>query len=244
MAAILQGEKGEIPIQLDAKVVFVSLDLARDADPEQAAPAIAFLGLRNLLLLYDPATPLAERLTECAELVNAFGAHLSHLAAADVECRARITNAALVTSNTNVTGKTVMPQTLALLDTLRTEQEWDILEVQARRNMTHRDAGLARVAKAALVEALMHSDEGQKRSEAVALAEQLTETPEATVDDYMLAAGAAEGAGLPARSVEIVTNALPQWPDHGPLLSYGRDLATRTGDASLRSALEAARGGH
>jgi hypothetical protein len=209
----------------------------------QAAPAIAFLGLRNLLLLYDPAIPLTERLTECAELVNTFGAHLSRLAAADAECRARIANAALITSSTSAAGKTAMPQTLALLDTLRTEQEWDILEVQARRNVTHRDAALARVAKAALVEALMHSDEGQKRSEAVALAEQQIETPEATVDDYLLAAGASETAGLPVRSAELVTKALEQWPDHGALLSYGRDLATRSGDATLRSALEAARGG-
>ena len=137
-----------------------------------------------------------------------------------------------------------MPQTLALLESLRSEQEWDVLEVQARRSATHRDSGLARVAKAALVEALMHSDEGQKRSEAVALAGQLIEVPDATVDDYLLAAGASEIAGLPTHATELVTKALERWPSDGSLLSYGRDLATRTGDTSLRSALEAARGGH
>jgi hypothetical protein len=137
-----------------------------------------------------------------------------------------------------------MPQTLALLEALRAEQQWDTLELQARRIIERRDAALERAATVALAEALMHSDEGQKRSEAVALAGHLIEAPDATADDYLLAAGACEIAGLPARSAELVTEALEHWPSDGALLSYGRDLATRTGDASLRSALEAARGGH
>jgi hypothetical protein len=90
----------------------------------------------------------------------------------------------------------------------------------------------------------MHSDEGQKRAEAVALAEQLVERVRPTVDDYMLAAAASEIAGFPDRSAELVVQAVARWPKHRPLLRYGRDLVTRTGDASLRMALDAAMGGY
>ena len=240
MAAILLGQKDELPILIDTTVEFLSPDLVTETDPEQAAPAIVFLALRNLLWLYDPGIPLAERLTKCAERVNAFGAHLTGVAAADPACSARITNAVLIPSTT---GSNTMPQTLALLEALRAEQQWDALELQTRRIIARRDATLERAATVALAEALMHSDEGQKRNEAATLAESLIETAGATADNYLLAAGASEAAELPVRSAEIVTKALARWPDHGALLSYGRALATRTGDAALRSALEAAREG-
>ena len=243
MAALLLGQKDELPIRINGKVAFVSSQLAREAVPEQAEPAIAFLGLRNLLMLHDPTTPLADRLAGCADLVRAFGAYLSDLTAIDGGCRARIADSARIELTTTKNLQSSMPQTRALLATLRNEQEWDLLEIQARRNANHRDGELARDAKAGLLEALMHSDEGLKRSEAVRIASELIDAPEATVDDYMLAAGALEIIGQPTHSVQLVMKALLKWPGHGALHTYGRDLATRSGNVALRSALEAARGG-
>ncbi len=240
MAALLMGQKDELPILIDTKVDFRSSGVVMEADPEQAAPAIAFLALRNLLLLYDPGVPLAERLTDCADRVIAFGGQLAGLVAVDPECSTRITDAVL---NPSTTDTNTMPQTLALLEALRADEQWDTLELQARRMLARRDAALEGPATVSLVEALMHSDEGQKRREAATLGERLIETTEATVDTYLLAAGASEVAELPVRSAEIVTQALGRWPNHGALLSYGRALATRIGDAALRSTLEAAHGG-
>ncbi len=241
MAALLLGQKDELPVLIDAKVDFLNSDVVTAVDPAQAAPAIAFLALRNLLLLYDPAIPLTDRLTDCAGRVNAFGLQLAGLAAADPTCSARITNAVLLPSTR---GPNSWPQTVAFLQALKAEEQWDALERQARNIIARRDVVLERPATVALVEALMHSDEGQKRNEAATIAEHLIDAPDSAVDIYLLAAGAFEAAGQPARSVEIVTRALERWPDHGALLSYGRSLATRAGDSALRSALEAsARGG-
>ncbi len=241
MAAILLGQKDELPIMIDGRVEFLSSGVVTETDPEHAASALAFLALRNLLLLYDPGLSLTDRLAECAERVNAFGVHLAGLAEADPTCGARITNAVLIAATRSADP---MPQTVALLAALKAEQEWDTLELQARRIIDRRQTALEGVATVALVEALMHSDEGPKRTEAATLAEQLIETTEATAEHYLLAAGASEVAGLPGRSAEIVIRALARWPDHTDLFSYGRAVATRTGDPALRSALEATRGGN
>jgi hypothetical protein len=99
------------------------------------------------------------------------------------------------------------------------------------------------LAKATLAEALMHSDEAQDRVEAVKLAEELVADQKATIDDYLIACGACEIHGTTERSAQLVIEALDRWPESEALVSYGRDLTTRTGNASLRSALDSLRGG-
>ena len=244
MTALVLGQKDEIPLQIAGSVDFVPSGVAQESDPGQAGPAIAFLGLRNLLRLHDPDLPLVDRIRDHSAAVEEFGSRLRECADLDDACRARITNASLISPGGALPLDTWMPQTAALLEDLRARQEWQLLEAQARRSLGSEDPGLARLAKRTLAEALMHSDEAQDRCEALALAEELIAEPDAIVDDCLIACGASEVQGAPERSIQLVIEALSRWPESDALVSYGRDLVTRTGDASLRSAVEAAREDH
>ena len=86
----------------------------------------------------------------------------------------------------------------------------------------------------------MHSDEGPKRVQATAIAEQLLVAGAVGEDEYLLAAAAFEVDGKPARSIALTGEAMIHWPHSARLLSYARDLVTRTGDVSLREAIEKA----
>ncbi|MGO9583579.1 MAG: metallophosphoesterase [Acidimicrobiales bacterium] len=243
MAALLLGQKDEIPVRIGDAVEFVPSRIALEGDPAQAASAAAFLGLRNLLRLHDPGSTLSDRVAEYSTLVGEFGARLRQCADADPTCRMRITHASVISPGMDFPLETRMPQTAALLEELRARQEWQLLEAQARRSVASEDPRLARLARATLAEALMHSDEGQDREEAVQLAEQLVALPDATVDDYLIACGASEVAGAIERSTHLAIEALSRWPQSEPLTTYGRGLVTRTADTALRSALGAACGG-
>jgi len=45
MTALLLGEKDEIPLRIDGRLMFITSGMARNSDPEQAATALEFLTL-------------------------------------------------------------------------------------------------------------------------------------------------------------------------------------------------------
>jgi predicted phosphodiesterase len=242
MAALLLGQKDEIPLEMDGKIIFVTSGMARDSDPDQAATANAFLGLRNLLRLHRDDLSLAERVAEHAALIEEFATWLSRRADADTTCRARVSEVSPGSRPDGTAHTMPMPHTAALLADLAARQDWELLEAQARRALVSSDPALTQLARRMLAEALMHSDEAPKRAQAVDLAEQLVADTEATVEDYLLAAAASEVHGAPDRSVALVGEAIDRWPSNARLVSYARDLMTRTGDVALRAVIDIATG--
>jgi len=241
LAALILGQKDEIPIQIEGRVEFVSSEAALKADPEQSAPAGRFLTLRHLLRIRNEGESLQQQIIRLSTIVEDFNRQLVELCETDDDCHRRITGIPLV-ETMHSDPATVRPQTIALLDELAAQQDWAALEEQASRHMENLDPRLARIAKTHLAQALMHSDEQHKREEAAALSEQLVVGEEATVQDYLLTAGASEAAGLSPRSIELMSEALGTWPGDAYLLDYARGLATRTGDAALRSLTDAQSG--
>jgi len=139
MTALLLGQKDEIPLHISGSVDFVPSGVAQGSDPAQAGPAMAFLGLRNLLRLHDPDLPLLDRVRDHSAVVEVFGSRLRECADLDDACRARITNPFLISPGVGLLPlDTWMPQTAALLEDLRGRQEWQLLEAQARRKPRQR----------------------------------------------------------------------------------------------------------
>lgn len=239
MTALLLGEKDEIPLRIDGGLMFITSGMARNSDPEQAATALEFLTLRNLLRLNRSGVTLAERVAEQTTRIELFAEWLAERAEADGECRARLTGA-----RTGALGQgTAMPHTEAMLRELQACEDWELLEAQARRAVASGDPATARLAHVRLAEALMHSDEAEKREQAVALAEQLAAESAATVEDFLLAAAASEVHGVPQRSIALAIEALGRWPKSSRLISYARGLTTRTGDKTLRALIDTTRAG-
>jgi predicted MPP superfamily phosphohydrolase len=233
MAALLLGEKEEIPLRIDGRLMFIASGMARDSDPEQAATALDFLTLRNLLRLHRSEVTLAERVAEQTVRIELFAGWLTERAETDEDCCARL----MARSGTPSQG-TEMPYTEALLRELHASEDWELLEAQARRAAASADPATARLARGLLAEALMHSDEPEKREQAVVLAEQLTAESAATVEDFLLAAAASEVNEAPQRSITLATEALGRWPESARLTSYARGLSTRTGDHTLRALID------
>lgn len=237
MAALLLGQKEEIPMVIDSTVTFVTSAMARDSDPDQAAPATAFLALRNLLRIHRADVSLGERVVECAEVIQQFAAWLEERAQLDEACRARVSEVSTGPAGDDGTAASA-PHTAALLHELAAREDWQLLEPQARRALGSSNAALAKLSTRMLAQALMHSDDGPKRQQATALAEQLVNDQAAGEEDYLLAAAAFEVNGEPDRSVALTGEAITRWPGSTRLIFHARDLMTRTGDSSLRDAIE------
>jgi hypothetical protein len=183
---------------------------------------------------------LSERIGEHSQRIGVFAAWLSERADMDDDCRERISDLATGAPVSGTSGAPASPHTAALLRELSANEEWELLEFQARRALASTDPVLARLATRMFAEALMHSDEGPKRAHATVIAEQLLVDGTVGEDEYLLAAAAFEVDGEPARSIALTGEAMIRWPHSTPLLSYARDLVTRTGDVSLREAIEQA----
>ena len=240
LAALLLGQKEEIPMVIDGAVMFVPASLAAVSDADQAETASSFLSLRNLLRIHTAGVSLSERIGEHPQRVRAFAAWLSERADMDDDCRERISNLPSSAPESGRSGAPASPHTAALLAELAASEDWELLESQADRALMSSDPVLARLARRMLAQALMHSDDGPKRAQATAISGQLLQDGAAAEDDYMLAAAAFEVDGEPARSVALVGEAISLWPHSARLLAYARDLVTRTGDVSLRVAIEQA----
>jgi predicted MPP superfamily phosphohydrolase len=240
LAALLLGEKQEIPVVIDGTVMFVTPSMATDSDPDQAMPATRFLSLGNLLRIHRTGVSLGERIGEHLQRIEDFTAWLSERARIDEACRARISDVRVRAGDPGPGGAPARPHTASLLAELAVSEDWELLETRARRACASSDPALARLATRMLAMALMHSDEAPERAQAAAIAGQLLEDDAAEEEDYLLAAAAFEVNGEPARSIALTGEAISRWPDSARLISYARDLVTRTGDVSLRDAIEQA----
>jgi 3',5'-cyclic AMP phosphodiesterase CpdA len=239
MAALLLGEKEEIPLRIDERIMFITAGMARNSDPQQAAPALDFLALRNLLRLRRAGVALSERVAEQSARVDAFAIWLRESADADDGCRARVSEA----SSEAHAPPTGVAHTATLLQELQAREDWELLEAQARRAAAaSADPAVLRLPRSMLAQALMHSDEAKKREQAAALADQLARDSLATVEDYLLAAAAREVNGEPERSVTLTAEAIGRWPESTRLASYARGLSTRTGDRALRELIDTGTG--
>jgi predicted MPP superfamily phosphohydrolase len=244
LAALIHGHQAEIPVRLGDNIEFVTPEVANELAPtNELTEAVAFLRLRNLLRLYDAEVPLPKRISEHGSTVEGFAARLLRMASEDrafgEQLAARHLSGQRIAGTSTTTHR---PHATELLLDLRNGQEWELLEVQASRFVDSPDPHLSRVARMALAETLMRSDQAEKREEAARLARALLDEPDATVEDYLLAAGSAEVTGDDTVALECTKRALAMWPDSPDLHSYARGLASRSGDASLRAELDAAKG--
>jgi hypothetical protein len=239
LSDLLIGAKAEIPIRVGNDVEFRSVGVADAIGAEGVGAATQFLGLRNLLRLYEPDVPLATRVEEHARNVSAFVAYLSDLADRDSQCADRLAGPQGRTHRVEAEHDNVRrPRTKGFLVDLRNRADWTLLETQAARFIYSEDSDLAHLARALLAEALMHSDEVEKRREAARQAGELVSSPNASPADYLRAAGSHEVIYDDASAVTLAKQALAMWPGNPDVRAYARSLATRVGDAELRATID------
>jgi len=246
LSALLLGHQAEVPITVEGRVEFMASDVAKEFSSAGDFEATAsFLNLRNLLRLYGSEVPLVNRIKAHADAVEAFGRHLTALAEADESCRGQLLiRAASGTRTSNESTPSHRPHAMEYLLELQRTEDFETLELQARRQIDSGDPLLARLAKRCLVAALMRSDEGPKRGESLELAQTLLGTEDVAAEDFVLAAAAAEVVGDDTTAIRFTSEAVGRWPADDALRDFARDLALRTGDTDLRSQVDAVGGAH
>ena len=234
MAGLLAGELSEVPLSVDGSVVFASPAVAPELIDDNSLRSIAeFFGLRNLLRLYDPTVSLEMRVADNATIIRRYSADLTKMVAEDPSCRSRLQNdqSSPATRTDRRGGRR---WSVDLIGDLRRSEDWGELELLARTLAVSRDQDVRRVALAALVEALMHSDELPRREEAFAIASELVSADSPSAHEFVLAGAAAEVIGDEATAIRITQNAMRAGFTDYALAQYARSLSFRTGDRSLR----------
>ena len=241
MAGLLTGQLGEVPILEGESVSFVLPSAADEfVGDEVLSPLNAFLGLRNLLRLGDPNVPLEARISANAAAIADYAASLAMMIEVEPWCAPRL-QGQQQTSNTAPTEVGPHRWSLSLLDDYRREEDWAGLESYSRTLAASPDPRTSRLARSALAEALMRSDEPGKRLEALETASELASTDDASTSDIVLAAAAAEASDRAPQAVRLLEEALRAGRRSTQLINYGRELATRVGSLELRELVDEAR---
>ena len=234
MAGLLVGELSEIPLNTEGTVMFASPTVASElVDDNSLRPIVEFLGLRNLLRLYDPTVSLDARVADNASVVRRFAEDLTKMVSEDPSCVARL-QSDQTSSATRTDQHDGRRWSLDLISDLRRSENWDELESLTRKLEVSPDPAVGRVASAALAEALMHSDESQKREEAFTIASELVSTGSPSAHEFVLAAAAAEVMNDEATAVKLIQDALRAGVASSELVDYAEGLSFRIGNRDLR----------
>ncbi len=241
LAGLLSGQLGEVPILVGGSVSFVLPSAAEEfVGDEILSRLTAFLGLRNLLRLGAANVPLEARITANAAVIADYADSLAAMIEVDSGCRARLQRQQL-TSNTADTEVGVFRWSVSVLDDYRREEDWAGLELYSRTLAASPDPRTSRLARFALAEAQMRSEEPGKRLEAFETASELASRDDALTTEVVLAAAAAEASDQALEAVRLVEEALRAGRRSAQSISYGRDLATRSGSLDLRTLVDQAR---
>ena len=160
-------------MQVSGAVDFLKPNVAAAIAVGDVTPALEFLRLRNLLGLYGDNVPLSERLEKHILTINDFVAYLPQLPTGDDRSAGRLIGTQATDVSESGGDRLRLPHTADFLADLRLQADWPVIEIQARRLAGSQDEQVARMAKRMLAEALMHSDESEKREEAARLGAEL-----------------------------------------------------------------------
>lgn len=240
MAGLLTGQLGEVPIVDDGSVLFVLPQAASQfVGGEVLSRLNSFLGLRNLLRIGGPSASLEERIKVNVDAIVRYATSLAEMIEIEPECAMRLRGHQ---HSAGVAAHATKPRqwAMSLFNDLRRDEDWSRLEFYARNLVSSSDQRKSRAARFALAEALIHSDESDKRFEAYETALQLASAEDSSTADVVLAAAAAEACDRLPQAVVLVMNALQAGRRSGQLINYGRDLATRSGNSDLRACVDEA----
>ena len=242
LAALLVESIAEVPIPVDAGVVFGTVSLLRQQpDSELKNATLDFLTVSNAVKLLYGRRPLEEILATNGQPVSRYGSAL--LALSDAEGQAQIAqrddSARLLAS-----ADTVKPfsHTLTLLEELRAAGEWETLRQQAERHIGLEDPFAAAHVKRMLALCLARSSEHLGRSRAVDLYQELTNSPQCKATDLASLATLLSNDGDYDQAATAVRRGIEVFPESfDGFVEIGMRIVDATGDRDLREQLRVLR---
>lgn len=213
LAALLYRKIGEMPIPLNGTVLFASSDMLNEVDdPEYAATAKEIIALRNSLLAFASDVRIEDRILAYAGPLLRFATVVVEMAAKDdsfnTELNRRVEQAAKLCSVSTLTGSSLVRNAL---EQFVNEEDWNGLEIIARRYSTLSEPSDRRDSLRYLAHALAHSDEPSKRAESVDAANSLLVDPSATLSDFELAFAINRSQGFDSEAERIIVDAISRF---------------------------------
>ena len=235
MCGLIVGLFEEVPVELNGSFFF----LVPDSVGVTSLETRDFLSLRNRLRLYSIEKSAFERVRDHQDRVRNFAKLLNTIASQNsgMAVQLREKSLAIGVETSARTDSTTRPLAQAFLEELAKECDWGLLEVEARRFGRLGTDGLAGVARRFLAQALLRSEETEKKNEGISIAKQVVREPDAGLDEFLLASAAAEVAADSVWSLELARVIVDRWGDDPGVRQYLSSLALRLGSTELRHLL-------
>lgn len=241
LAALLFRKMTEVPIPLNGTVLFASSEMLSEVDDANyVASAKGMLGLRNSLLAFGSDVPIDTRISASSEPLLRFSREVLELAARDEffesELNRRVEQAAKLFSVNTSAGTSLIRNTL---DQFASEQDWNGLEILAKRYSKLAAPSERRDSLKYLAHALAHNDDPIKRAESVDVVNSLITDPSATVNDFELAFAINRNQGFDSEAERIIIRAIERFGDlPHTFRQSGYGLAVDLGSHVLRVRLD------
>jgi predicted phosphodiesterase len=237
LAALLFGKKQDLPMVHNHIVLFVSPNvLYQTADIVTQNVTRRFLSLRNLLRAFPRNVAIGERISKNIDPLHNYVKWLIELETNNPEL-----NKMLVEQNEQCVklcdyeSKEPYSMTLKLMDFLFEQNDWEELEIIARRHLNSSNAHILLAAKRKLAYSLANSDGIDKQKEAAAISEELARSPQGSINDAIVGATVYCNMSELAKAKLLAIESINNYPrDAYRLKDILKRIALETGDAELR----------
>lgn len=243
LAALLLGQKAEVPVAGPAGYVFASVAVLEAQPEDELRPAtMEFLQFRNVLHVFAEIVPLHKLLAQRGQAVKVYGEVLRERCAGDAALAARVSGhdddvRRMLAAQPEVS------YAVDLLAKLALGEEWGLLRELAERQTASPNPTVVTQARRMMALSLAHGTEDSDRHEAIRQYRALIADGAAEASDRVRLASLLHDVGESDDAKQLVIESLAESP-RGALAAFcdlGHRLVADTGDRSFRLALEAAR---
>jgi hypothetical protein len=242
LAALLLGQKAEVPVPGSAGHVFVSAAvLEAQPDDELCRKTIEFLRFRNALRIFVGRVTLQTLLGQRGQAVKVYAQELKARCSTDAGLAARVSGhdgdvRALLVSQPTVT------YAVDLLADLAASQEWSLLREQAERQLASPNPAVVAHARRMMALGLAHGADDAEKQEAIRQYRALIADGAAEATDMPRLVSLLHGLGEVDEAKKLVLESVGVSPPGAlaVLIELGHRLVAETGDKQFRIELEAA----
>ena len=242
LAALLLKMQTEVPIPAGAEFFFGSVDLvAGQPDDELKTKTLSFVAVGNIIRLFFGRMSLADILRRHGGAVHLYAEMLQRLCETNSNLCERLAsrehNAQLLAG---IEPSQPFTHTIALLDHLKAEEDWDGLRDQAARHIGSPSHTVSLKAKRMLALCLARSTERADRERAVAIYRDLAGADNAEAEDYAALATALSAIEDYSAAKAIIQSGMIKFPASvDGFASIAQTIIEATGDREFRQQLDA-----
>jgi hypothetical protein len=240
LAALLLEMQAEVPIPSDASFFFGSLDLLmRQPNSDLKVRTLSFIAVGNLIRLFFDRLSLADILRRHGEAIGHYSEMLQHLCESNSDLRDKLTGRES-DAQTLAGVEPLQPfaHTIALLDQLKAEEDWNVLRDQAERHIASPDHILSRKAKRILALCLARSTERADRERAAANYRDLVEADNAEAEDSAALATVLSAIDDYGAAKAVILSGITKFPASADgFADIGQKIVEATGDREFREQL-------